>query len=294
MRSPPNLPTAVENHNKTTTVRRVRRYDRGVWTALTRRLCLPESGPEGPRTQRYAAGLARLSTATGTISLRADALSTEPANCCREPQQGNDRALGARTFWSAAAEGGQKHAPRSGDRGVRPYDRGVWTALTRRRCLPESGPEGPRTQRYAAGLARLSTATGTISLRADALSTEPANCCREPQQGNDRALGARAFRPAAAEGGQKHAPRSGDRWVRRYDRGVWTALTRRRCLPESGPEGPRMYGPPRLVQGLFWRFWRGRCSCLHVFGLLMGVSVCELPGLDGIRARRPLHTQTAS
>ena len=35
------------------------------------------SGPEGPRTQRYVVGLAMFFTATGTISLRADALPTD-------------------------------------------------------------------------------------------------------------------------------------------------------------------------------------------------------------------------
>jgi len=55
-----------------------------------------------------------------------------------------------------------------------------------------------------------------------------------------------------------------------------------------------MYGPPRLCKGSFPGFRRVRCSCLHVSGLLMGVSVLEFPGPDGIRARRPLYTQTAS
>ena len=107
---------------------------------------------------------------------------------CRERRRRDDRALGARAFWPASGEGGQKAAPAagpapygrvalrsSGDASPFPvenpaapdYYRAVSAALTRRLCFAESGPEGPRTQRYPAGLGSFSTPRpGTVSLRA--------------------------------------------------------------------------------------------------------------------------------
>ena len=70
---------------------------------------------------------------------------------------GNALSLGARTFWSAAAVGG-------GDivAGLRPA--AAFFGLRRFAASPESGPEGPRTQRTAPVRAGFSTAVPTALL----------------------------------------------------------------------------------------------------------------------------------
>ena len=64
---------------------------------------------------------------------------------------GNAHSLGARTFRSAAAAGGGNNVA-----GLRPA--AVFFGLRRFAASPESGPEGPRTQRVGAGVAGFSTA----------------------------------------------------------------------------------------------------------------------------------------
>ncbi len=70
---------------------------------------------------------------------------------------GNGRSLGARTFRSAAAEGGGDNVA-----GLRPA--AAFFGLRRFAASPESGPEGPRTQRTAPVRAGFSTAVPTALL----------------------------------------------------------------------------------------------------------------------------------
>ena len=70
---------------------------------------------------------------------------------------GTALSLGARAFWPAAAAGGGDNVA-----GLRPA--AAFSGLRRFAASPESGPEGPRTQRYPPVFAWLSTATPTALL----------------------------------------------------------------------------------------------------------------------------------
>ena len=198
--------------------------------AASRRRVSVGSGPEGPRTQSASVVSRQLSTATRTPSPRASELQHGilPTPMAFLWVRGPSGPLPPK---AARSRAGRRPAPLPrGDPRRCGYGRRFAAAcLCRKRAGRPAHPE--RLRRVEAArycnphpvVAGIGTAAG------------------HPAHTDGGSLGARAFWPAAAEGGQESAPAEGRLLCLGAIRGAvaMVAASRRRVSVGSGPEGPR-------------------------------------------------------
>ena len=226
--------------------------------AASRRRVSVGSGPEGPRTQSASVVSRQLGTATRTPSPRASELQHGilPTPMAFLWVRGPSGPLPPK---AARSRAGRRPAPLPrGDPRRCGYGRRFAAAcLCRKRAGRPAHPERLRrveAARYcnphpvvagigtAAGILPTPMAVLWVRGPSGPLPPKAARKARRPKAGSfGGSLGARAFWPAAAEGGQESAPAEGRLLCLGAIRGAvaMVAASRRRVSVGSGPEGPR-------------------------------------------------------